>query len=81
MAPAGRTAPTCTFDAFSTRTEYPVTAVPVAAGAVHRTVADVPEAAVAAPITGAAGALSATLFELAEAGLVPMALVAVTVKW
>ena len=56
-------------------------AAPPAAGAVQVTVADVLDAAVAAPITGAAGALSATLFELAEAGLVPKALVAVTVKW
>ena len=45
------------------------------------TVAVVLEAAVAAPIAGAAGAVSATLFELADAPLVPIRLVAVTVKW
>ena len=54
---------------------------PPAAGAVHLTVAVVLEAAVAAPIAGAPGTVSATLFELADAALVPIRFVAVTVKW
>ena len=66
---------------FNTRTVYPVIGEPPAPGAVHLTVAVVFEAAVAAPITGTPGAVSATLFELAEAVLVPTLLVAVTVKW
>jgi hypothetical protein len=54
---------------------------PPGVGAVHVTVADAFEAAVAAPIAGAAGAVSVTVFEFTDAPLVPMALVAVTVKW
>ena len=53
----------------------------MAAGAVHRTVAVVAEAAVAAPIVGRPDTTRATLFELADAALVPTMLAAVTVKW
>src|SRR5207342_3876185 len=58
---------------------------PVFAGAVHRAVAlTAPPATpdVAVPMTGAPGTVAGvTLFDDADAALVPMALVAVTVKW
>ena len=53
----------------------------MATGAVHLTVAVVAEAAAATPIVGLPGTTRATVFELAEAALVPTMLVALTVKW
>ena len=84
-AAAGRRTPTWALAAFSTRTENPVIAEPPVAGAVHLTVTELLEAAVAVPIAGAPGAVAAAtgvmVLELAEQAPVPRTLTAATVKW
>ena len=63
-------------------TVYPVMGLPPLPGAVHATVADPfpPVALMPVGATGAVGACGVTAFDGAEAGPVPTALVAVTVK-
>jgi hypothetical protein len=64
----------------STRTEYPVSALPGAAGAVHLTTAEA-FAAAAVPMIGAPGTgLGVTAALAREAAEVPTALVAVTLN-